>query len=78
MRTSSRSGCLVQILLLLLVYVLSHAPVQSLYSSGRIDGGFPGGLTTFYQPVSWLRDNTSLGPTMRSYSAWWLGVLKRA
>ena len=80
MRSSSftrRSGCLLQILLLLLFYVLSYAPVQALYSSGRIDGSFPGGLSAFYQPVTWLRDNTALGPAMESYAAWWLSLLTR-
>lgn len=77
-RPRRSSGCLVQLLLLALLYVLSHGPAQALYSSGRMEGPIPAGLTTFYQPVSWLRDHTPAGPLMRSYAGWWQGVLKRS
>ena len=72
------SGCIVRILMLALLYVLSHGPVQALYSSGRLEGPFPAALAMFYQPVSWLRDHTPLGSPMRSYAGWWQGVLKRS
>lgn len=75
---SRSSGCFVPILMLVLLYTLSHGPAQALYSSGRMEGPFPGGLTAFYQPVSWLRDHTPLGSPMRSYTTWWQGVLKRS
>lgn len=67
-----------RILMLALLYVLSHGPVQALYSSGRMEGPLPPALTTFYQPVSWLRDHTLIGSPLRSYAAWWQGLLKRS
>ncbi len=64
--------------MLVLLYAFSHGPAQALYSSGRMEGPFPAGLTTCYQPVSWLRDHTPAGPLMRSYAGWWQRVLKRS
>jgi len=74
---SRSSGCLLQFLLLALLYTVSHGPAQALYSSGRMEGPFPAGLAAFYQPVSWLRDQTPLGSPLRAYAGWWHGVLKR-
>lgn len=69
---SKSHGCLLFLLLKLLVlYVLSFGPVQALYSSQRLQGPVPGWLTTCYQPLHWLYENTPLGRPMAVYDHWW-------
>ena len=70
-------GCLILLLQLLAVYVLSFGPVKAIYSSQRIQGPIPKGLSTFYQPLDWMYDNTPLGKPMRVYDGWWRRMLTR-
>jgi hypothetical protein len=78
--SSSRTkplGCLFLLLKLLAVYVLSYGPVKAMYSSQRLQGTFPNGLMTFYQPLNWMYDNTPLGRPMQVYDGWWKRMLAR-
>lgn len=77
--SSRRShGCLLLLLLkLLVVYMLSFGPVAALYSSHRLEGSMPGGLTTFYQPLHWLYEHTPLGKPMMAYDDWWQRLLAK-
>jgi len=77
-RRSRSTGCLFTLLQLLAVYLLSHGPVMALYSSQRISGPVPGAVTTFYQPLTWLYQNTPLGTPMTAYDGWWKNLLKKS
>lgn len=66
------------LLQLLAVYLLSHGPVQALYSSTRIQGSMPNALTVFYQPLHWLYEQTPLGTPMTIYDDWWSRMLQRS
>ena len=70
-------GCLFTLLQLLAVYVLSYGPVMAVYSSQRVNGPVPQGLTTFYQPLSWVYEKTPLGRPLRAYDGWWKRMLER-
>lgn len=70
-------GCLFTLLQLLAVYVLSHGPVMAVYSSQRVKGPVPQGLSTFYQPLNWGYENTPLGRPLRAYDGWWRSMLER-
>ncbi len=63
---------------LLAVYLLSHGPVQALYSSERIQGPVPNALTVFYQPLRWLYEHTPLGKPMTAYDDWWQHMMKKS
>jgi len=72
------TGCLITLLQLLVVYLLSHGPVQALYSSQRIQGPVPNAITVFYQPLRWLYARTPLGTPMTAYDDWWQHLLKKS
>ena len=77
-RRFKSTGCLITLLQVLAVYLLSHGPVQALYSSTRIQGPMPNALTVFYQPLHWLYEQTPLGIPMTAYDGWWTRLLQRS
>ena len=78
MNRSRSSGCLVQLLILALLYVLSQGPVLAMYATQRMEGPVPSAVNTFYAPMSWLRSETPLGGPLKAYADWWVKVLKPA
>ncbi len=76
-RRSRSTGCLIVVLQLLVVYLLSHGPVQALYASQRISGPVPNAVTVFYHPLHWLYEHTPLGTPMSAYDGWWKHLLKK-
>ena len=60
------------IIALPLLYVLSIGPMIYLTKKGYLPESIADKMETFYQPLGWLADHTSLvGEPLDAYAGWW-------